>query len=287
MLGVGRDVCGGGGLLVGNNPIMMNDPLGDISGGRYSQADVALFNAILNWNNRYEVERMSAGMQNSYFIWHSTNYPSPWCCDGGIGGNAGGLKAERSGAGWPTKVIKVHQTAIKNYFSIFKENKNNLDTKLEEVKIKALTDAALLADSDQSGASAFKHAMRTKFQTPQTAMRKADQFVREQFKKAKQYLSVGNIYQAYMEFGLGLHALQDATSPAHYGFQLWTGSESDSQKFNHHLYESFYPGLKSNLQKVTNLSLDWLENGGQTSLPSINLFKLIEKDSVLSSLLNL
>jgi len=83
----------------GNNPIMKNDPLGDISGGRYSQTDVALFNAILNWNNKYEVERMSTGMQNNYFLWHSTNYTSPWSWDGGIGANGGGSQGRGGSVG--------------------------------------------------------------------------------------------------------------------------------------------------------------------------------------------
>jgi len=262
----------------GNNPIMMNDPLGDISGGRYSQTDVALFNAILNWNNKYEVERMSTGMQNNYFLWHSTNYTSPWSWDGGIGGNGGGPR----GGGWPTKGIEVHQFAIKMYFALKKGEKNSVNTDM--VKIRALTDAALLADSDQSGASSYKHAMRNSDETPQAAMVKADIFVRDQFRIAKQRIGEGDLYNAYKELGLGLHALQDATSPSHYGFQLWSGNETYVEKKIHNIFEGFYPGRNSNLQKVTNIVIEWLENGGLTPLPSVNLFQLIEKDSFINGL---
>jgi len=39
--------------------------------------------------------------------------------------------------------------------------------------------------------------------------------------------------EAYKQFAIGLHALQDATSPTHAGFQVWTGEETIKQEVNH------------------------------------------------------
>jgi hypothetical protein len=61
--------------------------------------------------------------------------------------------------------------------------------------------------------------MRNKKQTVPEAMRLADEFVRKQLLKGKELLKEGKVYEAYFEFGVGLHTLQDATSPAHGGFR--------------------------------------------------------------------
>jgi hypothetical protein len=75
---------------------------------------------------------------------------------------------------------------------------------------------------------------------------------------------------------LALHTLQDATSPAHGGFQLWSGRESYQEEAAHVLKELQYPGLNSNLQRVTNHFLDLFQNN--LPLPSGNIFKGISAD---------
>lgn len=114
-------------------------------------------------------------------------------------------------------------------------------------------------------------------QTPEQAKSDADKFVRAQLKKAKELLLSGDMDQAYFEFGVGLHTLQDATSPAHSGFQEWDGNESLSEIKKHVTQELFYPGRNSNLQKVTNKYLNWFQSS-DTSLPSENLFNSIKSD---------
>ncbi|WP_430406838.1 RHS repeat-associated core domain-containing protein [Fluviicola sp.] len=76
--------------------------------------------------------------------------------------------------------------------------------------------------------------------------------------------------------GVGLHAIQDATSPVHGGFQQWTGEESDLDEVNHVIQEYSYPGINSNLQKVTN---DFLELFfSKKDLPDTNIFDYIQID---------
>ena len=182
---------------------------------------------------------------------------------------------------WPTKGKEVHQKAIKDYYKKQPKEADREKQKVNnEIKVRALTDAALEADSKQyqGGESSYRHAMRDETETPEQAKVKADAFVRDKFAKAKQLLAEGKTYAAYKEFGLGLHTLQDATSPAHNGFQKWTGEENWVQEKWHAIKEGFFPGSNSNLQKVTNQYLNWLEKGATTPLPSTNLFNSIEAD---------
>jgi hypothetical protein len=53
------------------------------------------------------------------------------------------------------------------------------------------------------------------------------------------------------EFGLALHTTQDATSPAHTGFQIWRGTGYISDALAHVKQEDFDPGPKSKLDKAT------------------------------------
>lgn len=110
------------------------------------------------------------------------------------------------------------------------------------------------ADSkiNQDGRSSFMHAMKNEDvnQTVEEAKKLADSWVRTQFKLAKEAKEAGKEYEAYFWFGIGLHTLQDATSPAHSGFQSWGDHVSMSRQIAHVLKEKFYPGKTSNLQQI-------------------------------------
>ncbi len=82
---------------------------------------------------------------------------------------------------------------------------------------------------------------------------------------------------AFQTFAMGLHALQDATSPAHSGFQEWSGEESFWEQIKHVSVEILYPGENSHLQKITNQYLDWFLHSNEP-LPSGNLFDTINSD---------
>jgi hypothetical protein len=119
--------------------------------------------------------------------------------------------------------------------------------------------------------------MRNSNQTPTQAMNQADAFVRKQFALAQKLKAEGKVAEAYYQFAIGLHALQDAMSPAHAGFQQWSDHPSATQVYNHVTQELFYPGENSNLQKVTNQYLDWFQKSN-APLPSGNLFNGINHD---------
>lgn len=103
----------------------------------------------------------------------------------------------------------------------------------------------------------------------------ADAFVRKQFAKAMDLKAEGKFSEALFEFGVGLHTLQDATSPEHTGFQEWSDDMSNTDKIKHGLGEISDPGEGSNLYKITNKALGWFESG---KLPEGNLFDNIDAD---------
>jgi hypothetical protein len=76
--------------------------------------------------------------------------------------------------------------------------------------------------------------------------------------------------------GEALHPLQDATSPSHAGFQVWSGHEDWITEGAHVNSELIYPGINSNLQNITNKILDLFQN--KLPLPSGNLFNGIKAD---------
>ena len=118
----------------------------------------------------------------------------------------------------------------------------------------------------QGGESSFRHAMRSGGETQEHARAKANQFVRGQFEKA---WKAKDHKQALMEFGIALHALQDSTSPAHAGFQQWTGEETRGQIAEHVATELYNPGKDSNLYGITQDAWTWFN---EKKLPEGDLF---------------
>jgi hypothetical protein len=182
----------------------------------------------------------------------------------------------------PDYGFEIHQaanvSAIYRNWNIFRNGR----PPDKELKLKALNDGTVWADATehQDGEDAYMHAMRNRKtkQTPEEAMKAADDWVRERFAQAKKLLKDGKTYEAYFEFGKGLHPLQDATSPSHAGFQQWGGDESPAELIEHVIRELFYPGKDSNLQSITNQYLDWFENNQNLPLSITNLFSGIKSD---------
>jgi hypothetical protein len=67
---------------------------------------------------------------------------------------------------------------------------------------------------------------------------------------------------AAINFGLALHTVQDATSPAHHGFQTWHGLDGTWNKYLAYVHlqeENFDPGSGSHLDKATAWLLTFLK----------------------------
>lgn len=146
----------------------------------------------------------------------------------------------------------------------------------------SLVNGQEFADSGrfQTGYASFRHAMRNKGQSACRARFLADKFVRDQFRKAlankKLYDQTGNDFymgQSLFEFSVGLHTLQDATSPSHRGFQEWSNSPTSFDIYTHVTLETFFGPYDNvavaQLYNVTKDAFGWYKSG---ILPEGNLF---------------
>lgn len=191
--------------------------------------------------------------------------------------NGGGEKLNRMPNWASQKGFYVHQRA-NNLASLQLFSDKSIDWNTSIVLIKQLNKAAVYADSKQFQTSeySYRHAMRNGEQTVEQAKELADAFVRERYQWARYDYDNGNYEKAYFNLGVALHAIQDATSPAHGGFQKWTGEESVCQLVDHATSELYYSGTKSNLQKETNSFLQSFFN--KQDLPEGNIFDNIKID---------
>jgi hypothetical protein len=95
------------------------------------------------------------------------------------------------------------------------------------------------------------HAMRRPGQTKEEACAATNKFIKEEAQKSLNAKRSGNIDSALFHFGAALHAIQDATSPSHSGFQMWTGQESAMEILTHIGNESMVPKRDSPLFEST------------------------------------
>ena len=79
----------------------------------------------------------------------------------------------------------------------------------------------------------YQHAMRAPTQSVESARLQMKQFIKETYYVARRLLSNGNQAQSCFERGRALHPVQDSTSPAHEGFQVWDPIGNPSQILEH------------------------------------------------------
>lgn len=141
----------------------------------------------------------------------------------------------------------VHQDAIDRTLSF-----------LPEADRKTLKDAQVRIDEDQSEAASPRHAMRSPSQTVEAARAAANDFVRQEIEAARKLEGIGSHDEAMQRLGNAMHTLQDATSPAHHGFQLWRDEYNHSKEgLGHVLKENYDPGPNSALDRVTRTVYDY------------------------------
>jgi RHS repeat-associated protein len=127
---------------------------------------------------------------------------------------------------------------------------------LTSAEYEILKAAQVEVDNEQDLKASFKHAMRYADQSAGSARQAANDFVRDHLEAARQLLCPcpPNRTEALHQFGLALHTIQDATSPAHTGFQVWNGTDTLAHKLealDHVGKEDYDPGASSQLDKAT------------------------------------
>jgi RHS repeat-associated protein len=90
--------------------------------------------------------------------------------------------------------------------------------------IAAMQQGSYAADhgkSYQDAYHSFMHAMSSSKLTKAEACKKLNKFVSDSVNKGFALANSGDLLGAYREWGFGLHAIMDSTSPVHAGFQEW------------------------------------------------------------------
>jgi len=108
----------------------------------------------------------------------------------------------------------------------------------------------------QDPALSYQHAMRAPHQSKAIARALANLWAKRNMIAAqKAYCGCGEMdhVAALWDFGLALHTVQDSTSPAHHGFQVWHGLAPQwlAAATWHVAREAFDPGSGSNLDKAS------------------------------------
>ncbi len=105
------------------------------------------------------------------------------------------------------------------------------------------------ADEYQTVEYSYRHAMTPAGMSREEARRRANDFVRANLGIARCLEQKGLHDQALSYLGLAIHAIQDATSPAHAGFREYAGGQAEI--IEHVFEENFDPGPGSQLDKAT------------------------------------
>jgi hypothetical protein len=142
-------------------------------------------------------------------------------------------------------------------------------------------------DQFQDAKSSYKHAMTglagsvppesmqgcaARYTAKQKYIELAENDVRWNLRAAMQSRVAGKDTDALSQLGSVIHALEDATSPAHRCFQTWTDNESLKEKLTHLRQENEYPDdaapnwFKSRLEGAVRYAYDLYM--GKTPLPS-------------------
>ena len=114
-----------------------------------------------------------------------------------------------------------------------------------------LTDGLYEADNSeyQTVPYSYRHAMTPGDKSKTDARKAANDFVRDNLEKARNATSAADKMK-YLS--LAMHAMQDATSPAHAGFRKYYGGKAEL--VSHVWEELFDPGAGSNLDKATEMA---------------------------------
>jgi hypothetical protein len=104
-----------------------------------------------------------------------------------------------------------------------------------------------VVDRDQRAGQSDEHAMTgvEENQDEKTAkpiyIGRTEKLLRDRLTDAINARKNGRPNDAYDALGKAIHALTDATSPAHRGFQVWRDNESLSEWYRHVTQENIYP----------------------------------------------
>lgn len=152
---------------------------------------------------------------------------------------------------WPSQYgYYTHQNSVKRVL------KNALSAK----DMKRLLFAIQYADRPewQTVEFSYRHAMTPAGTSQADARKRANQFVDDEIRIAQNFMEQNNSHEGMLHLGYAMHCLQDATSPAHAGFQVYEGGNGELAG---HVYEELFdPGPGSWLDEATALAYKYFQN---------------------------
>ncbi len=156
-----------------------------------------------------------------------------------------GLAGASTALAWSSKACplfqRVHQIAIEKV----------LGKQLSAAQLKILQDEQDFVDTRQGVNESNEHSMtglekmgQDKVAQKVIYMRRTEAFIRSRFDEAMDARNSGTADSetaGFCNLGQAMHALGDATSPSHEGFQVWGYDESFWAKTMHVAHERVYP----------------------------------------------
>ena len=108
----------------------------------------------------------------------------------------------------------------------------------------------------------FKHALSIPGQTPEQAWKVANEYVRNELGMARDLEKAGQHPEALRRLGNAIHTMQDATSPAHKGYQVYDNNWSAKEKYDRHIqHELNDPREGSELDAATSRAWQLFKSG--------------------------
>jgi len=138
--------------------------------------------------------------------------------------------------------------------------------------------ATVEVDTRQELEASYMHAMRAPWQTTGYAHQSANDFVRRSLVRTRELLDHYSLNAALESFGEALHTIQDATSPAHFGFQKWLGEDVLIEAVDHVRRETFDPGPNSELDKATSWFWCFFSTGPDAPVLPFDFFNNLGHD---------
>jgi RHS repeat-associated protein len=153
---------------------------------------------------------------------------------------------------WPTRVLPTHQNSADRV----------LRDRISPYELELLKDGLYHADDHetQDVGDSYKHAMTPGGQSKTEARKDANDFVRDNINKARNSRSIEDSMKYLSN---AMHAMQDATSPAHANFRKYYGGRMEL--YLHIFQEFFDPKEGSNLDRATDLAYKYYT--GQLPMP--------------------
>ncbi len=134
--------------------------------------------------------------------------------------------------------------------------------RISPYELELLKDGLYHADDHetQGVGDSYKHAMTPAGQSKTDARKDANDWVRDNINKARNSRSIEDSMKYLSN---AMHAMQDATSPAHVNFRKYYGG--DMELYLHIFQEFFDPKEGSNLDRATDLAYKYYT--GQLPMP--------------------